>query len=56
MQCEMFKRNQITNFTKISNLTTYKFETCYLGFFCIIGKDILKKHPICENNTYVCFH
>ena len=30
-------------------------ETCHLIFVCH-KKGVLGKHPIRENNTYVCFH
>ena len=27
------------------------------NFFCVCyKKGVLRKHPICENNTYACFH
>ena len=31
-------------------------ETCYLIFVCVIRKGISGKHPIFENNRYICFH
>ena len=31
-------------------------ETRYLIFVSVIRKGISGKHPIRENNTYVCFH
>ena len=49
----------ITNFTENHARSFFSQdpkETCYLIFVPIIRKDISRKHPICENSTYVCFY
>ena len=51
----------ITNFTENRAGKNFFFsqdskEICYLIFVSDIRKGISGKHPICENNTYECFH
>ena len=51
----------ITNFTENRAGKSFFFsqdskEICYLIFVSDIRKGISGKHPICENNTYECFH
>ena len=51
----------ITSFTKNCTSKSFFFsqgskDTFYLIFVPVIRRGISGKHPICENNTYVCFH
>ena len=55
------RAGNITHFTenragKSFFLSRLKKGTCLLIFVSVIRKSISGKHPICENNTYVCFH
>ena len=55
------RAGNITNFVgnhggKILSFSQDSKETRYLIFVSVIRKGISGKHPIRENNTYVCFH
>ena len=55
------RAGNIINFTEIHAGKSFIFcqdlkETCSLISVSLIRKGISGKHPICENNTYVCFH